>query len=326
MKRDKPLRTEGLAAEAGINKQQKGRNMMKTTMKMNEGWMKAMMLAGVAALCFAGATARGDIFQGMGGDWSSTNSWNPAQIPTGNDDVRINYNRTQTLSAGTYAANTVSLKSDGADTQDATFNMTGGSLEIAQGLIVGYLGAAGTGALTLSGGTLTASNVYVGDTDADVAGEMTISGGTLNWSNNLRVGTLASGTLTVEGTGATISGLNILLNEHSTLQFNLGAASVSALAASGNLTIDSAADLIIDGSNFTGEKGAVIDLITFDGTKNGTFDTSNITFQNFGSGLTGEIGYDADSMYMTVIPEPATVGLFVISAAGLVAVRRSLSK
>jgi hypothetical protein len=328
MKRDKPLRAEGLAAEAGKNKQQKGRNMMKTTMKTNEGWMKSMMLAGCVALCFAGATARGQAsnVNALGGDWANPANWNPAGVPDQDVNVFINFDRTQTLSSGTHTANTVRICTVGTGTQSGNFNMTGGSLAIDIDLSMGYAGVGGTGTTTLSGGTLSAQNVSVGHTDADVAGVLNISGGTLNWTQGLRVGTLGSGTLVVDGTGATISGANVFLEANSTLQFDLGAASVSAIAASGGLTIDSAADLVIDGSNFTGGEGDVIDLVTFGGSKTGEFDTSNITFQNFGSGLTGEVGYDDDSMYMTVIPEPGTIGLFVISAAGLMVVRRNLKK
>jgi hypothetical protein len=117
-----------------------------------------------------------------------------------------------------------------------------------------------------------------------------------------------------------LSGTAITLSTNSTLRFDLGTSSVSALNASGALTIDSAAKLIIDGSDYTGGN-AVIDLVKFS-SKTGTFAVNNITIQNLAPGLTGEIGFDADSMYITVIPEPATVGLFVISAAGLIAVRR----
>jgi hypothetical protein len=315
------LRADKLSAEA---EKKKGMGMMKTksTNKTSLGWMKSFLVAGVVALCLAGASAQGAVRNALAdAEWHVDGDWQGGSVPASDDTAVVNYGRTLTHSTGTNAINNLQIQSIASGNDGGNFNMTGGELNVNFTFAMGWTGTGGTATATQSGGTIDALNVHIGHDDADVDGVFNISGGTLNWSQAIRVGTLGSGTLKVEGTGATISGHNIFLNEHSTLQFNLGASSVSALEGN-NLTIDSAADLIIDGSNFTGENGAVIDLITFGGTKTGTFDTSNITFQNFGSGLAGEIGYDADSMYMTVIPEPATLGLVMTAGIGLIALRR----
>jgi hypothetical protein len=272
---------------------------MKTT---RERWMKAWLLAGCVALCFAFTPARGDNIQALGGDWSSTHSWSPAQIPTEADNAFINYGRTQTLSTGTHAANVVRVKSDGGNEKDATFNMTGGSLDIDFDLSAGYAGSGGTGSATLSAGTLCVNGwLKVGSSDPDVAGEMTISGGTL-FAANYDVGQL--GLLTINGAGAVpMTGGHAHFRTNSTLRFNLGTDSVTRMQLGGTLNIYEGAQLIIDGSDFTGGEDDVIDLITFGGSKTGSFDPNNITFQNFTSGLTGEIGYDANSMTLTAVPD-----------------------
>jgi hypothetical protein len=305
----------------------KGRMKMLPSTKTSQGWMKSMLVAGVVALCFAGATARGAIINvaniAGGADYHNPDHWIGGALPTSSDAAVVNYNRTLNHSIGTHTNDALRLlsASNRADTENAYFNMTGGELSVNYDFSIGYV-SGGTGIATLSGGTLAAGTVVnIGHNNADADGSLTISGGTLNWGSQvLNVGTLGSGTLVVEGTGATISGNHVNLSTNATLRFDLGADSVSVLTASGNLTINSAAQLIIDGSNFTGENGTVIDLITFGGSKFGTFSTDNITLQNFTSGLTGEIGYDADSIYLTVIAadlaEPPVITAIEVSSDG----------
>jgi hypothetical protein len=287
--------------------------------------LKSMLLAGCVALCFAGETAFGAaIGTASSGDWTNTATWTGGIVPTTGDDVRVNNNRAVTHSTGTHTVRDLWVAHQAAAT--GAFNMTGGSLTVTQMFSTVNSGG-GAGTTTISGGTLTAAQTHIGviagNTGAG-AGVLTVSGGTLNWGSLLSVGVISSGTLAVDGTAAALSGTAITLSTNSTLRFDLGASSVSALDASGALTIDSAAKLIIDGSDYTGGN-AVIDLVKFS-SKTGTYAVNNITIQNLAPGLTGEIGFDADSMTLTVIPEPVTVGLFMVSGVGLFAFRRSLSK
>jgi phage baseplate assembly protein gpV len=268
--------------------------------------MKLMRVAGCAAFCLTGAAAQGAILNALAGaEWHVAENWNPAGVPTSVDGAQVNYDRTLTHSTGTHTINTLRLATIGTLAQIGNFNMTGGNLSVNFDFSTGYAGTAGAiGKATLSGGAINAKDVTLGHYDADAAGEMTISGGTLNWTQALRVGTLASGTLKIDGTNAVISGANVFLEGNSTLRFDLGANSVSAVGGN-NLTINSAANLIIDGSSYTGGP-AVIDLVKFK-TRSGAFDAGRITIQNF-KGLTGSIDYDGDSMYLRLISEPIILG------------------
>jgi hypothetical protein len=279
---------------------------MNTIAKRRGREMKAMRVAGVVALGFAGAAAQGAILNALAdAEWHVDAGWQGGRVPAADDSAIVNYDRTLTHSSGQHAIKTLRIASIGSSAQGGHFRMTGGELSVDFDFSLGYAGSGGTGTALLSGGTLTAGNVNVGSSDADVAGVLNISGGTLNWSQGLRVGTLASGTLTVGGTNATITGRNVFLNEHSTLQFDLGTDSVSALAAYGNLTIHSAAKLVIDGSNYTGG-AAVIDLVKFR-ARSGAFDAGRVTIRNF-KGLSGSIEYDGDSITLVLVSEPITVG------------------
>jgi hypothetical protein len=113
----------------------------------------------------------------------------------------------------------------------------------------------------------------------------------------------------------------------STLKFVLGAAGFTdALDFTGaflirNTIVDQ--NLVIDLTDFSG--AGTFDLVTF-GSISGSFATYSISYVGLDAGQTASISYDSDSVILTVIPEPATIGLMGLGAVATFMLRRSIRR
>ncbi len=232
---------------------------------------------------------------------------------------------------------------------NATLNMNGGTLESsAQRFAVGYyssstsamnlnsgllkftgdyfyVGNAGSGTLYQSGGTNETTGLIIAD-DAGSDGLYSISGGTLTASKYFDLHTAGS-VFEVDGSGAdTIEAGAILVRADGTLRFKLDGNGTTLMKAVGGYH-----DRGIELTNATVE---VETLAGFNGTVGDTYDlmwtdigfmTNDMTFVNnsgtdFDWDIVSKDGGEA--FQLTVIPEPATLGMFALMGGSIVFIRR----
>jgi autotransporter-associated beta strand protein len=165
------------------------------------------------------------------------------------------------------------------------------------------------GATSVSGGVLRVNGTHTG------GGLITVfNGGTLG-------GTGTVGAVSVQGGGVLGAG-----NSVGTMSF------VGDVEILGSLAVENAgaaADLLAVTGHLTLGAGSVLDLLgtldglssytilTFTGTRTGTFgDVSDVTAQGY------QVDYNANDVTLTVIPEPATLGLLGLCAAAVLLRRR----
>lgn len=173
-----------------------------------------------------------------------------------------------------------------------------------------YTGATtvNAGALVINGSIASATTVNTGGTLAgtgSIANAVTASGGTIS------PGATASnsiGTLSVTG--------NVAFGASSTYLDEINAAGQSdLLAITGNLDLTGAGDTL-NVSALDSTSGAPYTIASYTGTLTGTFANTNLP-----SGYTIDYGTGSNSVIMLVpssaVPEPASLGLFAFTAAGL---------
>ena len=208
------------------------------------------------------------------------------------------------------------------------------------------IGISGGGTMLVNGtATATSSRMMF-----NVSGAGTTIGGTgtyaAYWSNSgygvqigsgsyIAPGTTGIGTLTIDDTNGGATAL--ILADGSGLKMELGAAGSSDMLA---LTAMAAGDVVFQGTTIidlldTGEVGTYklidtdLDETTWTGlTLSGQEITGGLTVANLADGLSSTLymgdgsNGDAGDIYLTVIPEPATMGLMGIFGAGMLFVRR----
>jgi hypothetical protein len=212
------------------------------------------------------------------------------------------------------------------------------SLTMSGGNLIGQA-VGGYGELNINGGSVTGANFFVGNQSSGAlnmnGGNLKLTGGlNLAWYNNSETGALSASngavisvdsmnvggqptsTASVVLSGADVSfdiaTTLLATNSNATFTFNiLDTNGVSTINAAGNILL-AGADLVINGNISN-----ILNNVLFTGNSvTGTFATVLINGQD-GSSL---IGYGADSI--SIIPEPTTVGLFVVSSVGLILLRR----
>jgi autotransporter-associated beta strand protein len=222
-------------------------------------------------------------------------------------------------------------------------SVTGITLNVALANNLEYSGVIdGARSLTKSGNgtqTLSGTNLYTGAT--------TISAGTLRINGSLASGSAvtvgASGTLggngTIDGTltvngslapGNSIGTLNVANDvtwngsASSPWVFELGAGEASDVLDITGISSDFlrgtgavGTDFVFDfaGSTHTG----TFDLVTWGGTT--TFDESDFSYTNLGSGYTGEFQITGSSLQFVAVPEPTTLALLTCGGAVALALR-----
>ncbi|CAA7072347.1 MULTISPECIES: hypothetical protein, partial [unclassified Lentimonas] len=243
---------------------------------------------------------------GVGSDWNDVDNWDQTYLP-GNNGT------TDRALIGAGDAVEVTSAVLGTNTQfDLHVNATNATLAIGADMsnLRRLTGVNGT--VTQTAGALQftdiASNSIIYET-----GSWTISGGSLGFNGDL----INQGMLSVIGNTASVSigngtDDNLTLSGAGGLGFTMNAAGISAINVFDTFTVDNATSLLaLDLSLFTGTGS--FDLVTFTTIAGTEFGAANISGLDSLTGVdrTATIGYDADSMYVTIaaIPEPGTYAL-----------------
>jgi hypothetical protein len=263
---------------------------------------------------------------GADNEWSNPQNWS--------SDPNYPVNQTNTVNGGRTATQSTGTPGDSGQIRignntDGTLNITGGTLTASTtggtgAVNIGYNNGA-TGTLNMSGGTLVAVDLNIGFLGANTTGIATVSGGTIDLSDDLVIGNAVDtfGELTIVGDSATINvgdAMTVAVNGAAELTFELGATGVSTIDVTNIFDINTGADLVIDGSNYTGG-GGPIDLVTFGSLQDSTWD--NITYQNFAPHYSNfSIEFDADSMFLSFVPEPSSTALLGLGLSSLLLRRK----
>jgi len=311
--------------------------------------MRAKWIVSCVAACVVsamtqvnGQTTTAGLFSGASGDnnlFSNTENWSTFPTYSGSGN-RPNFNNP--LVAATSAGNPGQL--------DAAFNLL-----LEGGFANGFLAPDATGTSyieVLDGAEFRAVNLTIGSQNVSTRhGQLTLKSGsglrpsTFN-SGVLRVGSpaAATGRLIVESGLAEFGFSNLDLCTNGTITLKFGAASVSSFVSTKST---SKADLILDGvievdlaaletwgtytliqssHNDTVMTGDLATWLTGEGgsfTWTGSYNGANFKVLNGGDlRWTLSSADNGGTLNLNVIPEPATVGLFIVSGVGLLAARR----
>ena len=211
---------------------------------------------------------------------------------------------------------------------EGTVNLTGGTFgTTGYGMFVGY---AGEGEFNQDGGDVNINIIrmaYLDDAAAAVDGLYSISGGTLTVDGYLKGGGSGAGVFEVDGSGSTSIEVGQMLFTDDTLRFLLDAGGSTLMEdhVSGNLGIElDGATLEVDTlTGFTGTVGSFYDVMW---TEDGFITTGATTVSNLGStefewSIVSD-GGSGEYLRLTVIPEPATLGMVVAMGGSLLFIRR----
>lgn len=214
-------------------------------------------------VALAGGTIKTTIKNGV---WSDPTLWDLGSVPD------------QGLGEQAYLDHLVSLDGAGGEAvatavgvnSPSTLTIGTGTLD-AGGLFVGL---ASNGTLEQSGGTINATVFHVG---WQAPGIFNIDGGTLQTTQDMEIGSALGGTpagdMTITGNAASISttaGLDLLASGTLTIEPTAnGAAGISTIAASGNVTFGSGATLALDISSYSPSMGDSWDVISYGGSVSG---------------------------------------------------------
>lgn len=229
-------------------------------------------------------------------------------------------------SAGTLNASGTSLSVSAGSGGTSTYNLSGSAVLTGTMLDVGYVSdSRGTGTVTFnqSGGTVSSTTVQIaGRSDVHYA----MTGGQMSVTD-MTVGSGLTPAHSYFEINPNITGISIAndlnMAPRGWLDFDLSATGATTIDAGNLIFTSGSAGITVDASGYTGG-AADIDLVTFSSIDADSLNASNLIITNLDSSLTGSIEYDADSMYLHVIPEPASVGMFVISGLALLAYRLRL--
>jgi hypothetical protein len=249
-------------------------------------------------------------------------------LSVGSSGISVAYSRKTALldiSGTLTSSGVVSMGTDATKAPTATINFNSGCSATLAGLSMGSTTNAGVYTVNQTGGNVTMSgDIKIGDvSDALCNAAFTISDGTLK---AVRLNTGGNGTSTAKFTvNGSEAGIQFTgqswLDGKTELKFIFDTAGVSALMmTNGGYTAASTVSLIVDATAFTGSIGSGIKLIGVDDV--------NDTLTHFATNkasITSGYALDyrsGDGVYVTAIPEPGTVALFILSGVGLFVFRR----
>jgi hypothetical protein len=248
-------------------------------------------------------------------DFSTAGNWSDSNIPNAADNVWMagggtgitTIDDTRTLNsihvrdghtfniditAGTLNSDFAFRIGEDSTIDGSTVNLTDGAVTVATDFSMSSGSANGTSFFTATGGSLTAASMTVG-TGAAATFSLVGDDATVDVSGALTAGAYSAFSFTFDETG--VSTIN-----------------------SATLTIDTAATLTVDGTSYT---GGAADFVLFDATTTGSFTDVSVT--GFGVLDTDyTLTQDATGITLTVIPEPATIGLLGLGTVALLAIRR----
>lgn len=298
---------------------------------MNKKMVKCIVTAVLTGFfSVSSASAATYVWGTIDGVWSNAAGWTTGGIIPGSSDLAtIRGGKTVTVD---YIApvNSAVFIGENFTTGTGTVNVIAGKLETSR-LEIGRRSIGGAGWLNISGGTVlftgaAGTEVSIGGEVAGkhTEGHLNISGGTLTGS--LGIGSAIAGdsndTMTVIGNAATITGVNLNLYASGTLDFIFGAAGISTMAYSGTFSNYTGSTIIIDGSAYTGGANT-FDLITA-GTL--TAQNSTVILTNFANTATLNWGTEPGIVSVSIIPEPATIGMLGLGTLAIILFRRRMAK
>jgi hypothetical protein len=289
---------------------------------------------GVLAVMSAVCSAQAALFTGAGSDqnFSTTGNWDA--FPIEGDSIAISVNGTSSAapavvdSAFTAAVDLAKIYSEGTGGTGMAYAevASGGTLKASAVLVGNAANQYYDGTLIVrTGGTvvnryLNSGSLSIGGGDAGEVGIMTIESGASVTHTELNLQTQGSLTFefgansvsTFNSTRTTAGGANTL---NGLLQVDLG-----ALTEAGTYTLinSSDADLLIAGALKTSLDAA-------SGTITGTGNYSSANFAVLNGGTTQwelTTADDGQDLTLTVIPEPATIGMLGLGAVMAVLLRR----
>ena len=290
--------------------------------------MKMRVLTGILCLMCAGSWAINWTGGGSGDNWNFGSNWG-GTVPGSNDVafIRLNANPFQNAQHREVARLGIGINDQ---VVNLSVGANGGSLTM--GNTTGTQNSLGqhtngTCSVTLEGGAWTAANptqiggTVSGHTDFNVeAGVLTLAGAS--------IGTVVGGTaaFNIIGDDATATGNGWTFGSGGTLSFDFDSTGVSQL----DLTFLNAngATLDVDLTDYTGALDTFT-LVDADRDNvgqelNSVFSTVNLTEGAFaGSYVTQDLA--SDTISVTVIPEPATIGLLGFGALITLVIRRRFS-
>jgi hypothetical protein len=261
--------------------------------------MKKILCALSVCLLMAGVAQAASI-QWVGGgansDWLTPENWSPAGLP------------------GATAIDTaLIIQGDVATVGSTVTSPYGVDITMRNG-----------GQLTIGANMTSVRRMYLATTGTQAnTTRVTHNSGTVTASQFVQLGLDAMGSVYEVGSSAAILNVGDYFTIGSTgdLKFTLDVSGAGKINVANAFTIDGAnSKLTLDLSAFSGTGS--FDLVTF-GSVVGSFDAGNITgLTGLSGGRTASITYDSDSMILTVIPEPATLGLIGAVGIGLITIRR----
>lgn len=207
------------------------------------------------------------------------------------------------------------------------FNITmrnGATLDIQADLDIGLgtygIGTTGNGSATVthSAGAVVGSSYKLGLSTGSLLATTALSGTASMALTNLELN--GNSLFSISGSDVSVAvSADLTMSDDGELAFDFGSAGINAISVGGIFTIDSDnSQLTIDA---TGMAAGVYDLVTFQ-SQVGIYDLDNITIFGLADDLSGSITYDADSMNLTVIPEPATIGMLGLGTVVTVLLRK----
>jgi len=297
---------------------------------------KKSVVAGIALLLAAGASAQERVFSVTNGDWNNGANWTGGDhIPGAGEIPVIRSSRTANI---TNDVGTVSWLSLGQAGSAGTLNLLSGKLVLSDESHIGRANHAthngSSGTLKISGGTLQVGGttgdkrllIGVNQADATSTGLLEVSGtgtfigravvgSSVNASPGADIFRIVGSDVTV---GCTSGGNSIDVRDSGVVQFIFDADGIATSSFGGNFIFSSGSEgIVVDGSAYTGPaKSFTLLTATLSAT------APKITLTGFAAGTTYDWDGTNNQFTMSVIPEPATLGLVGLGALALMAVRR----
>lgn len=214
-----------------------------------------------------------------------------------------------------------------------TVEMKSGTVNITTQTSIGYAG--GVGVYNQSGGSWSSQSFRLGENQAYSSGLVVISDGTLSVTADLSVGKLGNGSMTISGGNVSAGSLNINETGVTTVDANLsllgGTLSISEVT-DGGVEIGGNDTLHIEGGTllWNGDHLGYLDTLvtayslTWDNGQSmlGAYDVSwtngtSILYADY-----NDINAGKTTVWVSPIPEPATMGLISMAAVALIGLRR----
>ena len=213
------------------------------------------------------------------------------------------------------------LNLDGTLTSHGTVTLDGGSI------LSTYSGAnrtfAGTGKVEVKSGILTMDGALATDKININTTLFEVSGGAVTLDGQVLVGDGGAAEFKVIGDAASINFTTLnqsaAAGESGTFRFIFDETGVSTINVASWMNMG-AASIIVDGSAYTNGAGT---FVLFNSVNLASLaDTNNFTITGFSQNAYITQDEINDNIILTVIPEPTTLGLFIVASGGMMLLRR----